>query len=689
MRWWWVWSTDALACGPWLEDPRLAWVSGEMLDSPTVHFRGEVDALIARLPPVPGAVPRRTERCEGEEMDLRAALGGGPEVEDTVWRWLAARCGEELLELDEVLAEVPLEFRLYAEGARLLSADDGGASARAKWEELLALPPEQRHWRSTWAASMIPASQRDEPGWTLGLARVRELALAGYADTLGLSLASLRQEASGRWAGEADLALARCLDYRASGGRTDPSCTSGLPALVERVVSLDDDGLRRAARDPAVAEVVAIWLTSRSQHAEGLPGWTRRWLQAAQQVGQRAGADRLGWAAWRQGEFAQAESWIAQADPASPLARWLSGKLALRRGDLPRAIAELQGAARLFGVESPLPFVGRPALSCAHGSGAGRAVAVELGVALVAADRYEEALQSFLAAGDWLDAAWVAERLLTTDELQSFVDLWFPEAPDAAVAAGQLSRLWLDPDEAAGAMRHLLARRLAREGRWAQALPYFPGELRTLAAQVHDALVRGRGLTRPAAERGEALWSAAFTLKQQGWELLATEMEPDFRVEGGHHQLPDTTSQRQVASDPGGPLSPSRAELARLGEQAGPTERYHFVYTAWALADEAVPLLPDDSELLAQAACTAGHWMGNRDPQRSWKMWRVLLTRARHTPIGEALAGRHRWWGLTEDGRCVPPAEPTSTAGQGRWSALGLAALLGLVGLAGLWRRRR
>jgi hypothetical protein len=679
---WWMGAQVALACGPWLDDPRLSWVAGEMLDTPAGHLHEEVQALVERLPAVPGAVPRPIERCEGEEMDLRAALAGHPDAEEIVWRWLAARCGEDLLEIEEVLDEVPLEFRLYAEGAELLAADEDGTLARARWEELLTLPAEQRHWRSTWAASMIAVTRGDRPP---DLARVRQLAVEGHADTLGLALASLRQEARGhRGTDRPDLVVASCMAYRASGGRADEGCTRWLPGQVERIFSLDDEGLQRAASDPVVAEVVAIWLTSRSPREEGLPDWTRRWLLAAERAGQRAGAERLGWAAWRQGDFVQAERWAARTDGTSALGRWLQAKLWLRRGELVEAISELEGAARLFGMESSLPFQGHPALSCAHGEGAGRAVAVELGVALVAADRYEEALRSFLVAGDWLDSAWVAERLLTTGELRAFVDRYFPQPAEQAIPRSELSSLFLDPDEASAALRHLLARRLAREGHWSLAQPYFPGDLQPIAASVREAIAQGHNLGRPEAERGEALWRAAFAVKQHGWELLATEMEPDFRVEGGWFELRDTTQERRAASAPGGTLAPSQAELVRLSELAGPSQRYHFVWTAWELAHEAVMLLPDQNESLAQAACTAGNWMATRDVQRSWTMWEVLLRRAQGTEIREGLRGRSQWWGLDEHGLCVPPLRSVTAGSHG-----GGWGLLGFVGLVVVWRMHR
>jgi hypothetical protein len=313
-------------------------------------------------------------------------------------------------------------------------------------------------------------------------------------------------------------------------------------------------------------------------------------------------------------------------------------------------------------------------------------VLVELGVAQVAADQYEEALKSFLTAGDWLDAAWISERLLTTDELIAFVDTWFPRTefpPDA----GQVGRTGISPHEVPGAMRHLLARRLAREGRWTRALPYFEWRWSHEATQVRDALVKGRDPSVPDAERGALLWNAALILKSNGWDLLATEMEPDFRVEHGYYELVDTTEARRAASDPGGLFAASHTELARLGAHEGRTERYQFVYTAWELANEAVALLPDDSELLAQAACTSGTWMSSFDVRRSSEMWLVLLRRAYNTDIGQSTTGRAYWWGLNEEGLCEAlPAPPAPRAPEPEPWPLGAGILVVLIGIS-VWRR--
>jgi hypothetical protein len=96
-------------------------------------------------------------------------------------------------------AGLPAEFAEYLAGA-LAYRDGRLAAARDHWRSLLALPEEQRHYRSTWAAFMLgqaalrakPPAAEEAVSW---FRRTRELASSGFADSLGLAVASLGWEA--------------------------------------------------------------------------------------------------------------------------------------------------------------------------------------------------------------------------------------------------------------------------------------------------------------------------------------------------------------------------------------------------------------------------------------------------------------------------------------------------------------
>lgn len=98
-----------------------------------------------------------------------------------------------------VPAGLPAEFAAYLEGALTYRRGDL-AAASARWQDLLALPEEERRQRSTWAAFMLGRTAlRRQPrdlvaavGW---FRRTRELAAHGFADSLGLAVLSLGWEA--------------------------------------------------------------------------------------------------------------------------------------------------------------------------------------------------------------------------------------------------------------------------------------------------------------------------------------------------------------------------------------------------------------------------------------------------------------------------------------------------------------
>ena len=61
----------------------------------------------------------------------------------------------------------------------------------------------------------------------------------------------------------------------------------------------------------------------------------------------------------------------------------------------------------------------------------------------------------------------------------------------------------------AKAIRHLLARRLTRLGRWREARPYYPPDLRARLDAYVAGIRTGGDSARTAAERARALVSAA------------------------------------------------------------------------------------------------------------------------------------------------------------------------------------
>jgi tetratricopeptide (TPR) repeat protein len=681
-------STHASACGPYFDNPMLSWVGRNMLDAPTSSFDTDLHHFVRHIAPPLGVRARLKTTAQGEAEDLSAAL---PESDAAAHRaWLLSARDD----LD--LTPYPAEFRGYIEGVRALHAEDHAAAA-GHWEAVLALPESQRSYRATWAAFMLPATRAgDTTAMLADYQQVIELAAGGSTDTIGLAAASLRHRAyllagQKRW----PEALDACLKYRAAGGQK--YCTD-LGNWIDASMAAED--LSALLDNPLTAELIGLYLTT------GKASGSDRWLAAAESDAAIVpGADRLAWASYQRGDFAAAQRWIDRAEDDAAMAWWMSAKLNLRRGELDDAIAALQHTVSLLPAPGDDLFADFPRqITCTHsGDSPAKAARIELGIALIAADRYEEGLTAFLSAGDWLDAAWVAEQLLTTNELQQYVDDWFPADrthwwPPSHAVVNLLSGGDLPSAQVPASMRSLLARRLAREDRWTDAIPYYTSwDAAYQARQMRSLLAAGQDPTRSEVERGESLWQAASTLKRHGWALVSTEMEPDFRVLEGWSEMSSTTHKRlspgteQPAEEElqaHRALAPSPEQHARLSD-SGPDQRYHFVWTAQALAWEAIQLLPGEHPDFLQAGCTAGTWTRIRDPEAADRFWKLMYEKARRTTNGAALFSQWSWLKpLNEEGRCdLPQPERVETSAGCMSAPASRVSLLVLLLAAG--RRRR
>jgi hypothetical protein len=122
---------------------------------------------------------------------------------------------------------LPPEFELYFRGALAWHSDKTN-QARAAWQSLLRLPQAARPYRATWAAFMLGRSyaETERPRAVQYYQRVRELARAGFVDSLGLAAASVG------WEAKAEYELGhyeRAMDLRSShcGGWPPMRCVNG------------------------------------------------------------------------------------------------------------------------------------------------------------------------------------------------------------------------------------------------------------------------------------------------------------------------------------------------------------------------------------------------------------------------------------------------------------------------------
>jgi len=660
----------ALACGPHFPDSILT-SDDAVLAPPLGSFGAELQRATAGLVPVFTARVATNnlmqETVDADLADLRKAVSDRRVI--AAYRKMRERLRDYVTKVDEwedvqswrgnsggpqpsrpqlpplvVPAGLPTEFAGYLAGA--WAYHQGRLEeARGAWTTLLRRPVAERRLRSVWAAYMLGRSWVDaDPAQAVQwLAATRDLAGKGFADSLGLAAASLG------WQGRAELNRHRPAEaielYLAQYLAGDGTAIVSLRMAASTLVELDRDGreLRKAARQQNLRRVLTAYFVARAgRQPEVVPQEILvRWLQAvgAERVATMQGADRLAWLAYQAGQWDAAKKWLKRAPPQSPIGGWVRAKLLLRDGRVEEAAKALGVLVRSFPADNdwqdaytrfdPESSDGRPTHA------APVQVRGELGVLQLARGQYVDALASLMVAGYWLDAAYIAERVLTIEELRAYVDRQ-PPLPTTEVS----------PDGSPGgpaSLRLLLARRLARSGRLDAARPYFEAPLRPKLDAYAGALRRGRDSARPARERAAALWEAAKIARWAGLDLLSTEVEPDWHYAEAQFELESFSKERAPSERRrvvGGGADEQRRAAASA---AAPHQRFHYRYRATGLAWEASQLMPDQNDETARVLCEAGTWLKLRDPRAADRFYKALVKRCGTTALGRE-AARRRWF---------------------------------------------
>jgi hypothetical protein len=291
---------------------------------------------------------------------------------------------------------------------------------------------------------------------------------------------------------------------------------------------------------------------------------------------------------------------------------------------------------------------------------AARQVWGELGVLSLARNEYVQSLDALLYAGFWMDAAYVAERVLTLDELKGYVDNRWPAVSEAQSAA---ERVQFGDDPVSPArlrenIRYLVARRLTRAFRGNESREYYPAEWASSFEGLMNALTNAWNDTLPAADRAQAFFEAAWISRTNGMELLGTEVEPDWHVHEGQFDEGVTGTDR--ANNPKAKvIVANEDELNRNSEHhANPELRFHYRYQAASLAWEASRLMPNNSDETARVLCIAGSWLKYRDPDTADIFYKSLVKRNRRTALGAEADGRRWFPELDAGGNFIPRTFP-------------------------------
>ncbi|OAM87533.1 hypothetical protein AW736_22500 [Termitidicoccus mucosus] len=695
-------AANARACGPDFPNAWLAEGSVSLLSAPEGYFAAE----IAKLAP-PDKDTGRANPNDALIIAANAAKRDGELTETGVLRLELAKRGCTPARIDALAAELeaaraaifakawkttphfsddmPAEFALYLKGAFAYWKDDFPV-AREYWTQLLALPAGERRHYTVNATYMIgrtlnPDNREERVLYYLDdekramldsikwLRQTREAAAAGFDDISFLAQASLGWEARA-WFINGDHAKAIHLYLEQCKNGDDTRATESLRIVVRSLLEssgwgdnhTNEDGdtgaaerLQVLARDELSRRVVTLYLLARfgtnpfwdnGGAEKRIERQSRAWAAALESAGLRdvPDADRIAWLAYQAGFFDMAQKWAALAPGDSVPANWIRAKLALRAGDAAageQLLATVTSSPALIGEARPVAWA-------------------ELGRVRMGRGEFAGALDAFMHGGHWEDSAYIAERVLTLDELKQFAT---PRCAQAAEANNRrfvsvaVERKEEDAQTLRDALRHLLARRLARAGRTDAAKEYFPETVRRNYEDYVSDVRAGFDNALSSDERAEAFWRAAKNIRENGMALLGTELAPDYFIWDGSFEWSRIADSRRTALRlENGPGAPTPDELERLENARPPEKRFHYRLRAAELGWWAASLMPNDSDKTAHILNTAGGWLKNRAPKEANRFYQALVIRCGNTSLGKQAAARN--WFPEEKAETVVESAP-------------------------------
>lgn len=653
-------AVPAAACGPDFPEVLLGAREATLGTLPEGTFAAEA----AQLVPKPSPAFKPVEHADWL-FDADGKLPTRDSVEremlgDQYERAVAIRQRADAKTAYAAGAGLPEDARRYLAGA-VADAHDKWEEALQRFHSVLELPPAERTRYGVWAAYMIGersgGAGGDEAKAEAGFQQVRALVAAGAADPLGLAVDSYGEEARIHLANRDDNgAIALYAQQAALGSQF------GLGSLreVAYAIAHDPKRLANAIGAPMTQKLLTIYLMTRSDELRassdttaastpGAVGVIGTFLDAVAKRGldHVEGTGALAALAYRTGRYDLAAQFAAK--DSDGYAAWVRAKLALRDGNADAAAQAYAEAAKAFPVaDRAVPtyeeWSETPNDYCR--------VEGEAGTLALARGEYVAALEHLYAASPpfWMDAAFVAERVLTLDELVAFVAQHEPKPiattqPDDAVS---------ETARRAGGLRALLARRLLREERYEEAIALFDDAELKQKARDYAAARRATASGGPIA-RATQWWSAAKLARESGMELLGYELDPDAAFFAGAFDIfttfgygptPEESERDTMSADgdgdvaPAPPLptlkvdaGPSAGEKARVeASVAKPDERFHYRYVAVEFAKRAAELVPNRSQAYAAMMCQATGWILYRDTDVAKSLYETYVRNGPYVP---------------------------------------------------------
>jgi hypothetical protein len=618
--------------------------------------------------------------------------------------------------------KLPEEVRRYMAGAVAIAKHDFAEAAR-RFNGVLELPAGERMHYGLWAQYMLGriAAARDENAAAVAaFIAVRAQATGPSDDPLGLAATSLGDQARVHLSAGDDTAAVALYAQQAALGSV-----YGRDSLLQvaRAVTKDPARLDRLISDPLGQRLIASYLFTRSDElndapadGQSMPAGVAKAQSAGSQrieaflaaierkgIDNAAGIDRFAALAYGNGKYDLAAKFAARSD--SGLASWVRAKLALRNGDAAAAAQAYAQAAKAFPADEQWGSDTMLEVGAFDAIKPHCRVEGERGTLALSRGEYATAMEHLYNAASeyWPDAAYVAERVLTVDELKTFV-----ETHVAKVAAKPAENGGYGIPVAPSALRNLLGRRLLRADRYDEALGYFDdAELKKKAQAYVDA--RRSAVSGDRVEQAKSWYAAAKSARVNGIDLIGYELDPDYQLYDGNFDLGGVNAGADaVASVVNADAAPAATpalrqdivvpkQLAGADEasrvaatRASPLQRFHYRYVAVDFAQKSADLLPPRTQAFAAVLCHATSWLIDRDAPVADKLYARYIKQGPHVAWGadfgrscpepdfagaaqRVRAQRIAWWKHT-----IRHSAPYAAIGTG-------LLLIGFV----LWRRQR
>jgi tetratricopeptide (TPR) repeat protein len=604
----------------------------------------------------------------------------------------------------------PLELSLY-----LASLETDSHEAIPLCERILALPPEQRRNLTAVAHYRIGRLLMIVTDWeqlTPERAQVRMAAIRdhlnatkqavkdGYPDIclisrqcdgwIAYSQSMIGNALTMERLGLADFGQA-LRTYLAMNPREE---ASGRTSALHLIAKLARDGaFASCAKDPDLRKLMTIFIcagggelsTERRLDQSTTDSYARSWVKALEEAGVQAGDDawRIANLQYSAGEWEKCAETLRGIPADDPMAALLRSRLSLRNQDVHGAIASLKpaishGDTRLLSEymssassRDYIEYSGYYLQADAEDRDSWTARARgELGVLFLKNQEYVSAMGAFYYSLNERDAAYVGECLLTVDELKRDVDQnWQRPLMTGGYPFVDNGRFVPVRYE----VRHLLARRLFRSGRWEEALPYFPDDVRATARRYVELSRKAERWHFDRVERADAYWRAALIMAKQGDSLIHSDFGHywrsseswyvhDLEIEQTNwHERPDLPKLRLEINNwkiPNSYAAPSDDERQRaknwIKKNLDKPDYSHRIasYAAVDLIMKAVSHLPDNDVRGSQMLQYAGDILKFVDPKAANPAYRTLAIRFRKTPLGSH--AWHKHWFSREDGSDDP-----------------------------------